>query len=76
MDKKKQSRKFGITVCKNCNKEFEKPLSEIKRNENLNRPNFCTRTCVGKNNLKNFGEKRFDLTKLGYRSEERRVERV
>ena len=42
----------------NCGIEFEKPLSEIKRNEKLNRPNFCTRTCVGKNNAKNFGDRR------------------
>jgi len=59
------SRKLGKCVCKNCNIEFEKPLSEIKRNEKFNRPNFCSRTCVGKNNIKNFGEKRstYDISK-------------
>lgn len=67
MDKKKLKYKMGIAICKNCNIEFEKPLKEIRRNEKLNRPNFCTRTCVGKHNLKNFGDKKFDLTKLGYK---------
>jgi hypothetical protein len=67
MDKKKLKYKMGIAICKNCNIEFEKPLKEITRSEKLNRPNFCTRTCVGKHNLKNFGDKRFDITKLGYK---------
>lgn len=49
---------MGLTVCKNCGKEFEKPLTEIRRNEKLNRPNFCSRTCVGKNNSNNFGDRR------------------
>ena len=66
MDKKKTKYKMGKCICKNCGVEFEKPLTEIRRNEKLNRPNFCTRTCVGKNNVKNFGDKRFDLTTLGY----------
>jgi hypothetical protein len=67
MEKKKQHYKLGMTFCKNCGVEFEKPLTEIRRNEKLNRPNFCSRSCVGKNNLKNFGEKRVDLSKLGYK---------
>ena len=49
---------MGLTICKNCSKEFEKPLTEIRRNEKLSRPNFCSRTCVGKNNSKNFGDRR------------------
>jgi hypothetical protein len=55
---RKHFRKKGTCICMNCGIEFEKPLSEIKRNEKLNRPNFCTRTCVGKNNAKNFGDRR------------------
>lgn len=51
-------RKMGVTVCQNCKKEFEKPLSEIIRNKKFNRPNFCCRSCVGKHNFKNFGDKR------------------
>ena len=49
---------MGPTICKNCGVEFEKPLTEIRRNEKLNRPNFCSRTCVGKNNSKNFGDRK------------------
>lgn len=51
-------RQKGNCVCQYCSTQFEKPLSEIKRNEKLNRPNFCSRTCVGKHNVKNFGENR------------------
>ena len=58
MDMKKTKYKMGLTICKNCSKEFEKPLTEIRRNEKLSRPNFCSRTCVGKNNSKNFGDRR------------------
>jgi hypothetical protein len=59
--------KMGKCTCKNCGVEFEKPLTEMRRNQKLNRPNFCTRTCVGKHNIKNFGDKRFDLTTLGHK---------
>ena len=46
---------------------IEKPLTEIRRNEKLNRPNFCTRTCVGKNNAKNYDYSFvFHLTKIVY----------
>jgi archaellum component FlaC len=51
-------RQKGNCVCQHCGTQFEKPLSEIKRNEKLNRPNFCNRTCVGKHNVKNFGKNR------------------
>lgn len=48
-------RKLGTCKCDNCGIDFEKPQSEINRNLNLGRKNFCTRTCVGKHNVKNFG---------------------
>jgi hypothetical protein len=51
--KKDIKRKMGKCTCNNCGIEFEKPLSEITRNEKLIRPNFCSRTCVGINNTKN-----------------------
>jgi len=51
---------MGECTCDNCEIKFEKPLSEITRNNKLGRQNFCSRTCVGKNNTKNFGEKRSD----------------
>lgn len=56
MNKNNLKRKMGGCTCKNCGLGFEKPLSEIKRNEKLNRPNFCSRTCVGKHNIKNLKE--------------------
>ena len=45
--KKRDKRRMGSCTCSNCGIEFEKPLSEIKRNEKLGRRNFCTRSCVG-----------------------------
>jgi hypothetical protein len=53
MSQKMKKYKMGSCVCKNCGLEFEKPITEIRRNEKLNRPNFCSRKCVGKNNIKN-----------------------
>lgn len=47
-------RKLGIAQCANCNISFEKPISEIKRNLNLGRRDFCSRTCLGIVNTKNF----------------------
>lgn len=65
MEKKKNKYKLGTCICQNCGIEFEKPLTEIRRNSKLNRPNFCCRTCVGKHNVKNFGDKRsyYDISK-------------
>ena len=51
-----RGRKLGTCQCDNCGIEFKKPQSEINRNQKLGRKNFCSRTCVGKNNTKNFGE--------------------
>ena len=48
MIKSKRGRKLGKTTCRNCGCEFEKPISEIKRNEKKGRNNFCSRVCVGK----------------------------
>lgn len=57
MSKNKSKRKMGECSCDNCGVVFEKPLSELNRNKNLGRMNFCTRSCVGKNNTKNFGQR-------------------
>jgi hypothetical protein len=46
--KYKQNRKLGKVICNNCNIEFEKPLSEINRNLDKDRPNYCSRSCVAK----------------------------
>lgn len=59
-----KGRKLGNCTCDNCGVEFSKPQSEIIRNQKLGRKNFCSRTCVGKNNVKNLGDgnKRYDIT--------------
>jgi hypothetical protein len=51
-------RKLGTCNCDNCGIEFQKPQSEINRNQKLNRKNFCSRNCVGKHNIKNFPKER------------------
>lgn len=58
-------RKSGTCRCDNCGIDFDKPQSEIFRNQKLGRKNFCSRSCVGKNNVKNFkdGPHRYDITK-------------
>jgi hypothetical protein len=68
MSKNKSKRKMGDCVCDNCGVKFEKPLSELIRNKKLSRHNFCSRTCVGKNNIKNFGDKKngYDISKHSY----------
>lgn len=65
-------RKLGTCQCDNCGIEFKKPQSEITRNEKLGRKNFCSRTCVGKNNVKNFGDgENYDISKhSGWRKDE------
>ena len=60
MNKRLSTKKLGKCICHNCNVEFEKPLTEIKRSEKIGRKHFCNRACAGKYNLKNFGDKRFD----------------
>ncbi len=58
-------RKLGICKCDNCGIEFQKPQSEVNRNQKLSRKNFCSRTCVGKNNTKNFGDRKsvYDISR-------------
>lgn len=45
--KKRDKRRMGTCTCSNCGIEFEKPLSELNRNEKLGRKNFCSRSCTG-----------------------------
>lgn len=52
-----QKRKMTKFICNNCGLEFEKPISEIERNLKLGRNNYCSRSCSGKKNLSNFGDK-------------------
>lgn len=46
-------RTMGEINCDYCNIEFSKPLTELKRNDKLNRKNYCSRHCLGKANTKN-----------------------
>jgi hypothetical protein len=48
-----RGRKLGDCTCDYCGQLFQKPISEIKRNSSLGRRNFCSRICVGKNNVNN-----------------------
>jgi hypothetical protein len=58
-------RKTGKCKCHQCNIEFEKPLSEIKRNEKFGRYNFCCRSCVGHFNTEKLLNNRvnYDISK-------------
>jgi len=51
--------KKNICICSFCQKEFERPLKEIIRNQKLNRSIYCSRKCSGLGNkeqsIKNFG---------------------
>ena len=47
---KNYKRKQEIVECNYCKKEFTKDSSEVKRNKQLGRKIFCSRSCVGKNN--------------------------
>jgi len=73
MRNKLYNRKLTVCTCDFCGKSFEKPLSKYKRNKKFNRMNFCSRSCAGKNNTKNFGDKRstYDISQhSGWRKDE------
>jgi hypothetical protein len=42
---KTYNRPTAETICENCNKLFQKALSELKRNNKLGRKNFCSLSC-------------------------------
>ena len=65
MNKREQRRKMGECTCSNCGILFKKPQSEINRNLKIGRRNFCTRSCSGIGNIKNFGEQKnnYDISK-------------
>lgn len=48
MLKYKQNRTLIEINCDHCDIKFEKPLTEYNRNLNLNRKNYCSRSCCGK----------------------------
>ena len=48
---KNTKRKQETVQCDYCGIHFEKDSSEVKRNKQLARKIFCSRSCVGKNNI-------------------------
>ena len=42
--------------CEKCNTIFDKPKNEYNRSIKKNRSFYCSRRCVGLNNVKNFGD--------------------
>lgn len=57
MLKYKHNRKLITLKCDCCGKEFEKPVSEYKRNTKFGRANYCSRACSGKMCNKNNRQK-------------------
>lgn len=53
MLKYKQNRKLTIVKCDFCGIDTEKPLSEVTRNQKLNRHLFCSRSCAMRFNSAN-----------------------
>lgn len=51
-------RKQVVLYCDNCGSEYYKAESEYKRNLSRGVRSFCSRSCSGKANFKNFGNKR------------------
>lgn len=46
MQKYKLHRRLITVICDQCGKEYLKPLSEYKRNRELGRHSFCSRSCA------------------------------
>ena len=44
-------------ICKNCGIGFSKPTNEYNRRIKFGRELFCSRSCAGKHNLRNFGNR-------------------
>jgi hypothetical protein len=53
MNSWKDNRKLIIISCENCDKEFEKTLSEYNRSEKLGRKHFCSIKCNNEFKKKN-----------------------
>jgi hypothetical protein len=48
-----QKRTYIKVICDHCGTEYDKALSEVKRNKQLNRKSYCSRHCLGIVNNKN-----------------------
>lgn len=62
MQKYKQHRTLITTTCDQCGKEYLKPLSEYKRNKELERHNFCSRSCAAKYNSSHRSQKMIEYS--------------
>lgn len=40
-----EKRTYTKVICDHCGAEYDKPLSEVKRNEQLKRKSYCSRSC-------------------------------
>lgn len=62
---KSYKRKTEKCICHQCGLEFDKPTSEIKRNLDKGRLNFCGRRCVGLYNTEKLinNHSGYDITK-------------
>jgi hypothetical protein len=63
---KKYKRKQVEIICSSCKKNFMKNQSEVIRNNELSRNNFCSRSCLGLANIKNIPKDKInsDVTRL------------
>lgn len=60
---RKHNRKTVLVTCDYCGKIFEKVASEVKRNAEKGRKNYCSRECVGRAaSERQFGKKRGPAT--------------
>lgn len=62
MQKYKQHRTLITITCDQCGKEHLKPLSEYKRNKELERHNFCSRSCAAKYNSSHRSQKMIEYS--------------
>jgi hypothetical protein len=46
-----QKRACIKVICDHCHSEYDKALSEVKRNEQLKRKSYCSRICQGRDSI-------------------------
>lgn len=63
MQKYKLHRSLITVICDQCGKEYLKPLSEYKRNKELGRHSFCSRSCSCKYNCVHSSNKMLEYSR-------------
>lgn len=63
MQKYKLHRSLITVICDQCGKEYLKPLSEYKRNKELGRHSFCSRSCSCKYNCVHSSDKMLEYSR-------------